>query len=361
MARYLCPSCGAAYNGKKCRQCLYDHFTEEISHGNHVHEGEPLVIDAPVRKPVKWKDPFGCEKRTRKKHPIAGFLVLLVMINALLPMLRSWGQELEAIEGLHIAAEPEPVAIPENCTVLYDDGEVAVYAQWDQGQVFEDRIPFYVKNDSRRDMVVQSRYVVVNGILLEYSSLFASPDRGTTEMVSFYLSQTDLDNCGIEAIETLTFYIEVHEDGDYENIITAEPVTLRASVEPDAVLFTKPEGETVYDQDGIHVEYLGYTPNKYHPEVFTDGNFLFYAENNTDLPLMLYLTETALNGEAANLSLWCEMPPHTQGVTSAYIYYFGQEELTYQDLHTLSFRLNIDQPGLSEYSVETDLIQVQEP
>lgn len=362
MARYLCPSCGAAYNGKKCRQCLYEHFTEEIAHGTHVHEGEPLVIDAPVRRPIKRKDPFDCEKRTRKKHPFAGFLILLAIINTLLPLLRNWGLELEAIENLHIAAEPEPVAIPENCTVLYDDGEVAVYAQWEQGQVFEDRIPVYVRNDSRRDMVVQSRYVVANGVLLEYSTLFASSDRGTTEMVSFYLSQKDLENSGIEAIETLTFCMEVHERGDYDNVITAEPVTLRAAVSPDAVLFTKPEGTLVYDQDGIRVEYLGYKPNEYHPEVFDDGNFLFYVENRTDLTLLLYLTDTALNAAATDVSLWCEIPPLTHGVTSAYLYDLGEPVIhSSEDLTEVSFRLNIDTPGLSEYSVQTDVIRISQP
>ena len=39
MARQLCPSCGKPYNGKKCGNCLYEHFTEEIAHGFHTHEG----------------------------------------------------------------------------------------------------------------------------------------------------------------------------------------------------------------------------------------------------------------------------------------------------------------------------------
>ena len=43
MAKYICPSCGAPYNGKKCRNCAYESFSEEIAHNFHVHEGEPLV------------------------------------------------------------------------------------------------------------------------------------------------------------------------------------------------------------------------------------------------------------------------------------------------------------------------------
>lgn len=63
MARRLCPSCGKPYNGKKCSNCLYEHFTEEIAHGFHTHEGEPLVIEGTQRKPIPVKDPFGCDRR----------------------------------------------------------------------------------------------------------------------------------------------------------------------------------------------------------------------------------------------------------------------------------------------------------
>lgn len=362
MARYTCPSCGAPYNGKKCRQCLYEHFTEEIAHGTHVHEGEPLVIDAPVRRPIKRRDPFDCEKRTRKKHPFAGFLVLLAIINVLLPMLRNWGLELEAIEEHYLAAQPEPVAIPENCTVLYDDGEMAVYAQWEQGQIFDQRIPIYIKNDSRRDMIVQSHSVVVNGFLMEYSTLFSSPGKGTTEMVSFYISERDRNNCGIEAVAEITFYLELHEEGDYDNVLSAEPVTLRASVPQTAALFTQPQGQTVFSQDDIRVDYLGYSPSPYHPDDFSEGNFLFYVENATDRSLLVYLTETSLNGEVVGMSLWCELPPNTRGVTSAYLYDLGEPALdSSEDLTEVSFRLNLDTPGLSEYSAETDLICISQP
>lgn len=362
MARYSCPSCGSIYNGKKCRQCLYEHFTEEIAHGTHVHEGEPLVIDAPMGRAIKRKDPFGCEKRTRKKHPFAGFLVLLAIINSLLPMLRNWGLELEAIEDRYIAAEPEPMVIPENCTVLYDDGEVAVYAQWEQGQTFDERIPVYIKNDSRRDMIVQSRSVVVNGFLMEYSTLFSSLDRGSTEMVSFCISDRDRNNCGIEAVAEITFYLELHEEGDYDNVLSAEPVTLRASVPQTAVLFTEPQGQTVFAQDNIRVDYLGYDPNPYHPEDFGEGNFLFYVENATDHSLLVYLTETSLNGEAVGISLWYEMPPNTRGVTGAFLYDLGDPVVhSSEELTEVSFRLNIDTPGLSEYSVQTELICISQP
>ena len=61
MAKYICPSCGAPYNGKKCRNCAYESFSEEIAHNLHVHEGEPLVIHDTTRRPVPYTaDCFHC-------------------------------------------------------------------------------------------------------------------------------------------------------------------------------------------------------------------------------------------------------------------------------------------------------------
>ena len=43
MDRYHCPACGAQpYSGGRCRTCGYKPFVEEIAHGNHYHQGEPL-------------------------------------------------------------------------------------------------------------------------------------------------------------------------------------------------------------------------------------------------------------------------------------------------------------------------------
>lgn len=100
MGKNTCPGCGAGFNGKRCRSCGYEHFSEEIAHRGHTHQGEPLVIEAPARKPVPRKDPFGCDKKTRKKNPLIRFLILLYILYSLMPLLREWGLKLEAMEDM---------------------------------------------------------------------------------------------------------------------------------------------------------------------------------------------------------------------------------------------------------------------
>ena len=82
MKKTTCPGCGAPWKGRRCPSCGYESFRE-----------------------TSGKSPVFSEKSSsrqggnrQKKHPLLGFLVLLALIGALIPLLRSWGLELEALE-----------------------------------------------------------------------------------------------------------------------------------------------------------------------------------------------------------------------------------------------------------------------
>ena len=78
MKNMTCPGCGASYQGRRCRSCGYEAF--------------PAVGSSPKTPSVP------AAKRKRKNHPLIGFLILLLLIWALLPLLRSWGLKLEDME-----------------------------------------------------------------------------------------------------------------------------------------------------------------------------------------------------------------------------------------------------------------------
>ena len=82
MQNAICPGCGAGYNGKRCRRCGYEPFPEAKPH------------TAAPTNPVP--------RRKRQKHPLIRFLILLLLIWSLLPLLRQWGQQLEAMEDSNI-------------------------------------------------------------------------------------------------------------------------------------------------------------------------------------------------------------------------------------------------------------------
>lgn len=338
MARYTCPSCGAAYNGKKCRQCLYEHFTEEIAHGTHVHEGEPLVIDAPVRKPVKRKNPFDCDKQTRKRHPLAGFLVLLAVINCLLPLVRNWGLELEVREEALLS--PEPVPRPENCRILYEDADISVYTDWTEDQEFPGSFPIVVENWSRKDISVSARNLTINGYVMEYSGFYCFAEAGSMAKEPFLPDQTDLETCGIGQIQTISFRLEILDQESYQVLALTEPVTLTAAVPEGAVLTAVPEGTIVFEEEDLKVSYLGYAPNPYDPENVLNGRLLLHVENFREESVQVSISECYVNSEETSLYLYTELPAQTRAVSG--IYLFPLEEIgidSIQDLQQITFRL----------------------
>lgn len=84
--RYRCPACGArGYRGRRCGECLYEPFGEEVAHGTHYHAGEPLVLNTrPKSRPAGQ----GCDSYSGKRLPRIPkplLIGLAVLVAALVP------------------------------------------------------------------------------------------------------------------------------------------------------------------------------------------------------------------------------------------------------------------------------------
>lgn len=370
MARYICPSCGAAYNGRRCKACLYEHFTEEIAHGNHTHRGEPLVIDAPVRQPIPRKDPFGCEKQTRKRktkkrHPLAGFLVLLALLNSLLPLVRDWGLELMARTESYVTPEPEPdVPIPENSLVLYEDGGFLITAGWQDGQEFTGDFPVYVRNDSAWDVIVSARDIQINGYVMEYSHLYCDVPAGTTRLGIFSFDEQDKVNAGILAVQDISFFLDVYRSDDYESVVKTPTVSLTARL-PEGTIPSEPlEGTVVFEKEGIRAAYLGYAypVSAYDPYAFEDGSLLFLFENDTDRDVDISLMNGCVNGTPADLTAWCSLPAGTKGIASVYAYPLEELGITApEEIGPLTFQLDVWDRDSYDLVLHSEVLSVTNP
>lgn len=97
MDRNRCPGCGMPYNGKKCRNCLFQTGKTDmtsVSTGKKQTQASP---DAPT----------GRRKQGSVFRSLLGFLVILALIALLLPSLRNWGMELEEIEHSNSAVQTQ--------------------------------------------------------------------------------------------------------------------------------------------------------------------------------------------------------------------------------------------------------------
>lgn len=354
MARAYCPSCGKRYNGKRCSNCLYENFTEEISHGLHTHEGEPLVVKAPARQPVPRKDPFACDKKTRKQParrkssavviPLVVIVVLMAALNGLFLLV---SRTERVFSGFAPETQTEP-ALPTGGTVLYDAGGILAIADWQDGQEYEDGIRVVVQNNTDRDFTLSSRDMIVNGYVLRDSLLYCQVQQGHTAQCWLRLDQGDLDNAGIETVQTLSLALVVYDSESYDTLAETGFLPLRTTSELSQPV--DDSGVPLFQQDGIRVVYRGYVPSKYDPDTPWEGTLQFFLENDTDQYLDYYTAGSQVNGQDTRLSLWCALPPHTRAVSTMYLY--GLEELellSWEDITELTLQLEFS--GHDEYDL----------
>ncbi len=217
MKKPACPGCGAGYNGRRCRNCGYEHFSEEIAHRGHTHRGEPLVISAPVRRPIPRKDPFGCEKKTRTKRPLLRFFILLAAIYSLMPMFRDWGLKLEDMERKHSSGtvQPEPALLPENGVILHEEKDLTVFVTQEQLSDLSRDFSLLVRNESNRTVtVVAAGDIHVNGIRLPEAAMVFSAEPGETGRGWLYTEDAEWEAAGIGEVRSLSFTLTVlRQDG----------------------------------------------------------------------------------------------------------------------------------------------------
>lgn len=85
MERNRCPGCGMPYNGKKCRNCLFQPVKTDLTTVSTGKEPKPA-------------SPANGKKQKSALRSLLGLLVILALIALLLPSLRNWGMELKETE-----------------------------------------------------------------------------------------------------------------------------------------------------------------------------------------------------------------------------------------------------------------------
>ena len=220
MASYKCPCCGRAYNGKRCRSCYYENFTEEITHGNHTHAGEPLVVRqrAPKQRPQPTiRRESDCKpyvgKKNKKSSPLKWILLAITVLSLLSEVKESVEMErvpeTRPIPDASISAEPsgqdipDDLKMPDNGLVLFDNGEVLVMAEWEQGREFDNPVTVWIQNDSDTDLIVTTQQLYVNGTRMESASLYCQAEPGRVAQGELLLDEEELKLYGITDVQQI--------------------------------------------------------------------------------------------------------------------------------------------------------------
>lgn len=142
MTKDRCPGCGAPYDGRKCRICLY------------------TSVDTDLPRQTK---PFPSAPRAKQKRSaaasMAGFLLILALIAIVLPLARNLGRKLDAIDAANRTPEP----IPGSSTVLFQQDDIAVLVPKQDSS----DISLWFYNHGKEDIVLVCKDITINGYRME--------------------------------------------------------------------------------------------------------------------------------------------------------------------------------------------------
>ena len=310
MAQRRCPGCGAPYNGKKCRDCLYTPFTA-AEYRTHYEEIRP----APVRQAIPVKSRRRPARTRKRRLGCFGIIAAVIFLNVVLGILSAAFDAISHTLAEEPWIQPEPVAMPEDALVLYEDQELLVALDWDGTGTIAEDLRVYVQNTGDTDMVVCTDGVAINGCMTGGAFFYCEAAAEAVSMGTLWLDEYELENLGIREAANMEMYIDIYASRDYEMVADDYHAAFSAVHGDGVIQELDASGRVVYDQDGILLVFQGWATD-------TEGDTLlrFYAENNTGSFLELFSSELLVDGQGTGNYLWQNFFPGTRAVVDVWLY-----------------------------------------
>lgn len=332
MAKYICPSCGAEFNGKKCKRCNY-----EALKGSPIYRPSPKPsAQAPGSFPnppasrradpdsgsgrKKWKKRWG-KVLTFVCTLFIAYTVFLPPEYSLLMLDRSLNdiqdsifydppEKITEFPAFTVPAWEIPPLSGSDYQLLYEDDNFTVWADceqmWQEGIIY-----VTAENRTNRPVDLYVNHVILNDQLCSfYSSLYIKMSSGSTSQGLFFLeslSQKDVYPAKV------SFRLFACDSETYDIMLQTDTMSLTAP-EGEIVPIPRPEGTLVAQAEGMEVSYISWE----NPENLDSGRLRFGLVNDTDRELHFFCDSAQANGENATISLYCILPPHTIAYSDAH-------------------------------------------
>lgn len=345
MATRKCPSCGQRYNGKRCGNCLYEPFGNEIrtSFDLHREPDAPRPRSAPARRNTMPRtQPSGAGKKLGLIFGISFVIIFLsVTMGVLIAAFESIGASYE-----EVWAEPEPIDMPADGLVLYEDEELLVLADCDGSSPIAGDIPIFVENRGDREVVVCTNGVAVNGCMVDDVFFYCEAAPGATSMGTLWIDMETLREMGIVTILKIQMLMDIYDADSYDSIVSACPLEITTDWDGPHVQAMDDSGDIFYSQEGLTLIYQGWEVDEY-----GDYRLRFYAENGTGRYLELSSSELLFDGQESGHYLWQSFFPDTRAVI--YVNLYGLDTLEETELVEFSIYTVLDGDWNTQTESET--------
>ena len=241
----------------------------------------------------------------------------------------------------------EEVTIAE--TVLYEADGIKVTAKSLADGLLGTEVKLLIENDSSKNILITSSSVSANGYMMPTAALYAEVAAGKKANESLTLMSSELDQCGIETLAEMQFYLQIQDPETWETIKTTDLITLATS----ATGYTQPvddSGDVLYNENGYKVVCKGLKQ-----DIIWDGTVVFYMENNSSKAVSIYAENVSVNGFMQEVGLWSDLRPSTKMIDGMSMIDLSDLEITNIDeIKTIEFNLRIVDAETWEDIVTTD-------
>ena len=241
----------------------------------------------------------------------------------------------------------EEVTIAE--TVLYEADGIKVTAKSLADGLLGTEVKLLIENDSSKNILITSSSVSANGYMMPTAALYAEVATGKKANESLTLMSSELDQCGIETLAEMQFYLQIQDPETWETIKTTDLITLATS----ATGYTQPvddSGDVLYNENGYKVVCKGLKQ-----DIIWDGTVVFYMENNSSKAVSIYAENVSVNGFMQEVGLWSDLRPSTKMIDGMSMIDLSDMEITNIDeIKTIEFNLRIVDAETWEDIVTTD-------
>lgn len=241
------------------------------------------------------------------------------------------------------------IAIAE--TVLYEADGVKVTATGCKDGWMGPEIKLLVENSSEKSVLITTDSVSVNGYMMPFASLYAEVAAGKKANDSILLSNTELEQSGIETIADIQFYIKVSDADTWDSLATSELISLSTSAAPFQQSVDD-AGDVLYDANGIKIVCKGLKQ-----DIIWDGTIVFYMENNSGQPITVYAENVSVNGYMQDAGLWSDLRDGTRIIDGMSLLDLSDLELkSINEVENIEFSLRIINAESWQEIVTTDAI-----
>ena len=241
----------------------------------------------------------------------------------------------------------EEVTIAE--TVLYEADGIKVTAKSLADGLLGTEVKLLIENDSSKNILITSSSVSANGYMMPTAALYAEVAAGKKANESLTLMSSELDQCGIETLAEMQFYLQIQDPETWETIKTTDLITLATS----ATGYTQPvddSGDVLYNENGYKIVCKGLKQ-----DIIWDGTVVFYMENNSNKAISIYAENVSVNGFMQEVGLWSDLRPSTKMIDGMSMIDLSDLEITNIDeIKTIEFNLRIVDAETWEDIVTTD-------